>query len=75
MLTVSDGIPKKIVFSTETGALPNDASGVLFFAEFTGVEIASVHDHTYGKDSIVSTERIWPYHWKWEKYYGYNGEL
>lgn len=74
-LTVSDGIPKKIIFSTKDGTLPSDASGVLFFAEMTGLEIASVHEHTYGEESIVATKRIWPYHWKWKEYYGYNGEL
>lgn len=76
-LTVPEGSNSKrmIRFSKETGELPRDASGVLFFAELTGFEVASVHEHTYGKESIVATERMWPSHWKWTKYYGYNGEL
>jgi hypothetical protein len=64
-----------IRFGKETGELPSNASGVLFFAELTGFEVASVHEHTYGKESIVATNRMWPYHWKWESHYGYNGEL
>jgi hypothetical protein len=62
-------------FASKSGELPSDASGVLFLVELTGLEIASIHEHTYGKESIVSTNRMWPYHWKWKYHYGYNGEL